>query len=215
MIILYAFIEEENHQDLLNRYLDISTREFKEKILKYRRWEDAQLSLLGRILLKHGLNTFYDIKNFEICYHSDKKPFLEGNNIYFNISHTSSLVTCIIADFPIGIDVEFLDKKIDYLDFQPQMTFNEFYRIGNSKNIVQSFFSYWTEKEAVIKAHGKGLLIPLKSFEISNNECIIENEKFYLKEIFIDKNYQCCIAANSDKIKHETVLLQQLNLNTL
>ncbi|OXA98978.1 4'-phosphopantetheinyl transferase family protein [Flavobacterium pectinovorum] len=215
MIILYAFIKEDKHQDLLNRYSDISTKEFKEKILKYRRWQDAQLSLLGRVLLKYGLSTFYDIKEFEICYQSDKKPFLEGKNIYFNISHTNSLVTCVIADFPIGIDVEFLDKKINYLDFKPQMTFSELYRVGNSKNTVQGFFSYWTEKEAVIKAHGKGLLIPLKSFEISNNECIVENEKFYLKEIFIDKNYQCCIAANSDRIKHETVVLEELNLNTL
>ncbi|MFP3581721.1 4'-phosphopantetheinyl transferase superfamily protein, partial [Arthrobacter sp. SIMBA_036] len=78
------------------------------------------------------------------------------------------------------------------------MTLNEFDKVHFSKDHVRSFFKYWTEKEAVIKAHGKGLLIPLQSFEIFQNQAVIENEKFYLKEIFIHEEYQCCIAANKD-----------------
>jgi 4'-phosphopantetheinyl transferase len=215
MEILYAFIEEDKHNFLINKYLNISGNEFKEKILRYRRWQDAQLSLLGRILLKYGLNTFYDLEDIEIDFTLYSKPFLRKQNIYFNISHAKNLTVCGIAKFPIGIDVEFLDEKINYTDFRSHMTKNEFEKINNSGNKIQSFFKYWTEKEAVIKAHGKGLSIPLKSFEVFEEECLIDFEKFYLRDISLSEEYICSVAANQNEIIREDIQIQQVNLNTL
>lgn len=214
MIVLYAFIDEQKHQDLLDNYSKICTEEFYAKILKYRRWQDAQLSLVGRILLKHGLNQYFNIKDFEIGCTSNHKPFLKNKEAHFNISHAGNLVVCGISKFPIGIDVEYMDPIINCNDFKSQMTPNEFNKINLSENRVRSFFTYWTEKEAVIKAHGKGLLIPLQSFEVFQGQTLIEMEKFYLKQIFINKEYQCCIASNKD-IHHQNIQLEQINLNLL
>lgn len=215
MIVLYTFIDENKHEYLLNRYLDICSEHFKKEVLKYRRWQDVQLSLLGRVLLEYGLRAYYDINEFEIGMLPNNKPFLKGHNVFFNISHSRDLSVCVIADFPVGIDVEFLDDTINYLDFRPQMTDNEFKKIHDSRSRVKSLFSYWTKKEAVLKAHGDGLMIPLESFEISEDECLIDHEKFYLTDIFIDENYRSCIASSNINMKKDTIIFHQLNSEIL
>lgn len=204
MVILYTFISEEKHQYILNRYINYFSEDFQQDILKYRRWQDAQLSLLGRVLLQKGLKSYYHIDEVCVERSPDHKPYLKDLPLHFNISHSKELVVCAIAEFPIGIDVEFIDRKINYLDFQFQMTAHEFLKIDRSQNQIGDFFSYWTQKESVMKAHGGGMMIPLDSFEIVNNECEIDSKKFFTKDIFIDENYQSCIASDDKNIKNIT-----------
>ncbi|MCF2220336.1 4'-phosphopantetheinyl transferase superfamily protein [Chryseobacterium sp. PS-8] len=214
MVILYTFIEQDKHKYLLDKYSSIWSEDFDTRILKYRRWQDAQSSILGRILLQYGLNKYFGIKDYEIDQTSNHKPFLKNLEVCFNISHAGNLVICGISKLPIGVDIEYIDNKINLIDFKSQMTSNEFHKIQNSQDKIKSFFVYWTEKEAAIKAHGKGLLIPLKSFEIFQNQTIIENEKFYLKQIFIHEEYQCCVASIND-IKLEDLEIEKVNINLL
>lgn len=203
MIILYTFINETKHQPLLDRYLPFFSQEIKKDILRYRRWQDAQLSLLGKVLLQYGLKTYYNISDAETGIRPNKKPYLKGLDLdlNFNISHSKNLVVCAIAEFPVGIDVEFFDTSINYLDFEFQMTNDEFEKIDRSEDRIKSFFRYWTAKEAVIKAHGDGMMIPLDSFEVSNNEALINGEKFFTREIFIHEDYHSFISSSDQKIK--------------
>lgn len=202
MVILYTFISEEKHQYFLDRYLSSFPESFRQDILKYRRWQDAQLSLLGRILLQVGLKSHYQIDEVQIMRSPDNKPYLKDQHLHFNISHSKEIVVCAIAEFPLGIDIEFIDHKINYLDFKFQMTGTEFHKIERSEDQIGDFFSYWTQKESVMKAHGGGMMIPLDSFEIVNDECEIECKKFFTRGIFIDENYQTCIASSDKNIKN-------------
>ncbi|WP_136668997.1 4'-phosphopantetheinyl transferase superfamily protein [Flavobacterium sp. H122] len=215
MKILYAQIDEERHSYLLEKYLHTFPEDFVSKVQKFRRWQDAQLSLLGRVLLDSGLKSYFNITNSKIIYNPKGKPFLHNQDVFFNISHTSDLVVCSIANFPVGIDVEKLDSKFEYNDFKYQMTKNEYEIIKNSTNTVESFYSYWTEKEAVIKAHGNGLQIPLNSFELKNQECLIDEETFYVKNVFINEKYKCNIASNNFDINNHHIHIEQINLNIL
>lgn len=203
MVILYTFIREDKHKYLLDKYLKAFPEDFQQNILKYRRWQDAQLSLLGRVLLQVGLKSHYHIDEVQIMRSPDHKPYLKNQDLYFNISHSKELVVCAIAEFSIGIDVEYIDQKINYLDFQFQMTEREFDKIERSDDQIMDFFSYWTQKESVMKAHGGGMMIPLNSFEIINDECEIECIKFFTRGIFINENYQFCIASDNENIKNE------------
>lgn len=207
MIILYTFISEAKHQYLMDRYLPAFSMEIKKDILRYRRWQDAQLSLLGKVLLQNGLKTYYNISEAEIGTLPNKKPYLKKHEIYFNLSHSKDLVVCAIAEYPLGIDIEFNNPEVSYPDFKFQMTDNEFREIYNSGDKTKSFFTYWTRKEAIIKAHGAGMMLPLDSFEIVNNECTIEGEKFFTREIFIHEAYPTCIASSDQKIKEVIPLI--------
>lgn len=215
MTVLYAFINKELHQPLMNRFLNGFPSDFKDKILKYRKWEDAQLSLLGRVLLKCGLKKYYDLDQFEIELSQNYKPFLKEKNIYFNISHSHHLVACAIADFPIGIDTERIDRSVNYLDFQYQMTAGEKNRIHNSEDQILDFFVYWAQKEAVLKAHGSGMMIPLDSFEICDGQCTLEGKKFFVTECRIDESYQSYTASENIEMISRSVTLENIELNQL
>ncbi|WP_343685743.1 4'-phosphopantetheinyl transferase family protein [Chryseobacterium gleum] len=208
MVILYTFISEEKHQYLLDRYLSGFSPETQQAILKYRRWQDAQLSLLGKVLLQYGVKTYYNIADIEVGILPNKKPYLKGQQLHFNISHSKDMVVCAIAQYPLGIDVECNDPKISYQDYIFQMTARELVEIQNTEDKIKGFFTYWTRKEAVIKAHGAGMMIPLESFEIANNECVIEGEKFFTREIFIHEGYHGYIASSDPEIKRGVPLFK-------
>lgn len=200
MLILYSKISEHLHENIIKQYLNYFDKDFQNKILNYRRWQDAQLSLLGRVLLlnffeENGISS-NEINN--IHYNKFGKPFLKGNSSFFNISHSGDIAVCAISDkSEIGIDIEVI-SNIEIDDFKPQFTENEWNKIISSNNKKETFFEYWTQKEAVIKAHGDGLTLPLNTFDIVDNITHINGEKYYLKEIKIDKQYRCYISQKMD-----------------
>ena len=215
IFILYTHINKKNHKNLLENYLPKFSIAFQEKILRYRRWEDAQLSLLGRVLLKKGMQKID--KPFNETYLKTthyKKPYLENTNTKFNISHSGEVVVCAVTDIGnIGIDIEKI-RTVKITDFKSQMTVNERNKIVNSSNKTTSFYKYWTQKEAVIKAHGKGLSIPLNSFEINANKAEIHSQTFFLKKITLLDNYSCYLAVdkNIDGITIEIVEVDSMLL---
>lgn len=198
--ILYSYIEKNNHSYLLNDILPQYSIGYQNRIIKFKRWEDIQSSILGRLLLFKGLKYFgKHLREEDICYTSYSKPYFVSENIKFNISHSGDIVVCAISDVnDIGIDIEIRhDLRIDLFKFQ--MTDNEWLKIINSKHCNLSFFKYWSQKEAIIKAHGQGLSLPLKSFEIFNNQSKIQNSIFFLEEIRLDDKYVCYLAFKDKK----------------
>lgn len=211
--ILYSYISEEHHPYLLKEIAPRFSNDFQKKILKYRRWQDAQLSLLGRVLLWSSLKKLNkDLCVEDVRYNSYKKPYFENENIKFNISHSGNLVVCVITkNNEVGVDVEVL-QDINVEDFKVQMTPLEWQNIISSNNIKNAFFNYWTQKEAVIKAHGMGLSIPLNSFEVIENQTKIKEDSFFLTEINLDTNYKCHLAS-SDKIDISLIDIKKVDLS--
>jgi 4'-phosphopantetheinyl transferase len=86
----------------------------------------------------------------------------------FNLTHTRGLVACALVDgCDIGIDAEQMDAS------RPLLELAEHYFAG--AEIAQlratdgaaraiSFYRFWTLKEAIIKAIGEGLSLPLRRF---------------------------------------------------
>lgn len=211
--IFYSEIQKDIHDDLLRFSFPHFSEECKEKLLKYQRWQDAQLSLMGKLLLKIGLiehNSNHTLK--ELMFTKYNKPFFYDEDIQFNISHSGEIVVCAITSeySTIGIDIENI-QTINVKDFESYMTENEQHTIFSSEEIEKTFFSYWTQKEAVLKAHGEGLSIPLKSFEIKNNEAIIDMVNYFLYEIALFKNYSCHIASN-EKLQSNKITITKIDI---
>lgn len=108
----------------------------------------------------------------EFVHNEYGKPRLaQAPSVHFSLSHSEDLALLAVSDtFEIGADIERV-RTIDHLDlarryFHP----NEVAAIERSPDADDqrlAFFQVWTLKEAVVKALGKGLSIPLDTFEVS------------------------------------------------
>ncbi len=103
------------------------------------------------------------------------KPFLAGNSqlpdFRFNVSHTRGVALLGVARaMELGIDVEFMKREPDFRSIA-QNHFSESERSdldqARPKQLMPCFYRCWTRKEAVIKAHGGGLSVPLDAFSVS------------------------------------------------
>ena len=209
MIYIYcAYLSKSFQDNLFNEKLNLFPLEFQNKLLQYRRWQDAQASMIGRLLLQRGLESYcqYKLKFEEIRYSEYYKPFLK-THIDFNITHSGELVCCAISTkSKIGIDIEKINKSVDVNNFKSQMTKFELDKIKQSNQQIHNFYKYWTQKEAVIKLEGKGLSIPLKSFEVKNGLASIDSRMISTKEIFIECAYVCHIASYDRLISNRIIL---------
>jgi len=100
----------------------------------------------------------------------------------FNLSHTNGLaLLAVCLDADLGVDVEAMRPMVDLeLIAQSHFSPREVAALGAvaSSEKQRAFFRCWTRKEAFLKAHGKGLSIPLDSFAVS----LAEEEKPALLE---------------------------------
>ena len=102
-----------------------------------------------------------DPKQIQFSYNSYGKPFVLSHPAYlFNISHSGNWLSIIVSpNHEVGIDCEMInDKNIGQfsrliLNQKDYAEFNELPRAIKTKQLIQA----WTQKEAFIKAIGKGL----------------------------------------------------------
>lgn len=87
------------------------------------------------------------------------KPFLDGINLHFNVSHSHGIsLIGFRQDGPLGVDVEPL-KDLTSRESLARRWFHpaEVVQLESNGWDIQTFFSIWTAKEAVVKALGTGL----------------------------------------------------------
>lgn len=95
------------------------------------------------------------------------KPFLLGNEVFFNISHSKQKALLAVSkNGEVGVDIEKISNpnlKIAYRYFSKQ---EKDFLFSNSKyiEIVKKFYIIWTLKESYLKFKGSGLRGGLNSF---------------------------------------------------
>lgn len=213
--ILYSYISCQDHPLLQDKLLPKYSSNFQNMINAQEKWEDAQLSLVGRELLLYGLKKMNKpLSESNIKYSKFGKPYFSNETLNFNISHAGKIVICVLIDgHTVGVDIEEKKHQI-FNSFKSRMTKNEWEQIIQSDDQSDTFLTYWVRKEAVVKAHGQGLSIPLHSFEIINNKTVINKDTYYLKQIKIDPKYTCFIASTCD-LESVPIQIQEIALRDL
>lgn len=138
---------------------------------RYRRPEDALRHLLGRSLLRQLMHQRHPDAPNPSDWPRDAhgKPVSPVPGLHFSISHSGHqvwLAWCPIA--AVGIDVEWLHGTLEPTELLDSLHPNE-------KSVLQSlptdqlqtaFMRCWCRKEAISKAVGLGLSLPLDAFEV-------------------------------------------------
>lgn len=192
--------------EILNVTRFLLTEEEHYKILKFRRWEDAQNSLIGKITVK--MNYFKKMglpfRAIPFQFNEYGKPFFKGKPFHFNISHTDKMVAIVFDEKPVGIDVECI-RTIEMEMAQRFFSLEEYNDLMELKNRAQLeyFYDLWTLKESYVKAKGMGLSISLKSFTIFKDSSGFKvkdrEKKYYLKQYKFNDRYKLSLCAmNTD-----------------
>jgi 4'-phosphopantetheinyl transferase len=99
------------------------------------------------------------------------KPELEPvpAPLRFNLSHSRSLgVLAVALDLEVGVDVEDI-RPIEADVAKRFFSASEYASLTklSGQQWLDAFYRCWTRKEAIIKAEGVGLRMPLDSFDVS------------------------------------------------
>jgi 4'-phosphopantetheinyl transferase len=140
-----------------------------ERSRRMRRPEDRNRQLLGAVLLRlaaaAATGTSPDRVPVERtcaeCGAQHGRPLLPGTGLHASITHSGDLVgLALTAVAPVGLDVERI-SDIDVDDLARHVLHPD------ERADTAAFFTYWTRKEAVVKATGDGLRVPLAQVRVS------------------------------------------------
>ncbi|WP_430909696.1 4'-phosphopantetheinyl transferase family protein [Maribacter sp. 2-571] len=209
LTVLFCHIPAAFPEQRFKEYLNLLPENHQNHVTKFRYSKDRNLRLFGKLLLLEGVKKYGYTEALlsRIKYTPFNKPYLD-TDLSFNITHSGNMVLCALSDsYELGIDVEAI-KPISKEDFSGVWTKSEHSLIMKDEK-YNWFYRLWTRKEAVIKADGKGLSIPLKSINVLGNTAVVGNRIWHITELKIDANYSVHIATDkalSTPLKPEEVL---------
>jgi len=138
---------------------------------------DRQRFIAARGTLRSILSRYITIDpgHLRFYYNQYGKPFLDPEFssylLNFNLSHSGSMALyAITRNMEIGVDVERVHSDFAYEEIAKRFfSANEvsILRVIPTEKKLEAFYTCWTRKEAYAKAHGKGLSLPLDSFDVS------------------------------------------------
>lgn len=91
------------------------------------------------------------------------KPYIEGSNTFFNLSHSGHFAVCAMSDNPVGVDVQEVSRADERL-MRRVCTEREYAYLSGATG---EFFRLWTAKESAMKCLGLGLSLSPAKIEIT------------------------------------------------
>ena len=193
-------------KDLFCRLYRAASPQRRKKTDGYVTEKDKRLSLAAEALLRAALRD-NGITGYSIIYEKNGKPYIEGKNIYFNLSHSETRVICAVSDKEVGCDTELItDIELEIADrffYRAEKEYIDAITDMNEKK--EAFFRLWTLKESFMKAVGMGMELELDSFcvNIENGNITliqgVDDNRYYFKEYDLDDGYRYAVCGLSPR----------------
>jgi 4'-phosphopantetheinyl transferase len=142
------------------------------------RWRFIEAHALLRFVLGHHLDTGPSSIEFVLSPHGKPRQSCPASarGVAFNLSHTVGMIVVALAGDGqrVGIDVEKCGPSVDALEiasshFSPQES--AYLDALPPAARADAFRQLWTRKEALHKADGRGLSLPLDTFNTLDDRC--------------------------------------------
>ncbi|TYR81432.1 4'-phosphopantetheinyl transferase superfamily protein [Priestia megaterium] len=216
-------LPDEKNRRTLEKLLPNVSIDRQNRMNKFVHIDDAYRTLVGELLVGFILCKRYGLKRKELEFSTNfyGKPFLcHYPFFHYNVSHSGEWVVCAVHDKTVGVDIEEV-RPFDVQMAKGLFTEEEYRDLLNEKEKRTSvFYDIWTLKESYIKAVGKGLSIPLNSFQVKKHGPYtimltdMETEKpitdFVCKQYRIHQQYRLSVCAhdtNLDEFKEAPTLV--------
>ena len=145
------------------------------RLAAYLRDDDKARFLLGCTIVRRLLAARFSLpaakvrldRTCPVCGKPHGKVRTDG--VELSVTHSGELVGVAVGDRPVGLDVEKVDPGID-IDAVATMSLadEELRELAKYDGIAkaEAFTTYWTRKEAVVKATGDGLRTDLRTVTV-------------------------------------------------
>lgn len=209
--ILYLNIKIFEDKDLLQKGITFLSKERQERINKFKNGMPARLSLGAGLLLWMALerNGLADQKE-NIKYGKYGKPYLEGIDFHFSLSHSGEYAVCAYSDRPIGADLQRIKDKIpDHTNkilSEAEKGYLES-RTGHERTI--DFYRLWSRKESLLKWDGRGLGLPMQELSFIhqnmwNDQLVFEEKTLWFREFAVlFPEYTLCVCSEKGDFSTE------------
>ena len=168
MRVLATKIDGGTGDDRLQDWLRLVDPVKRQRVLRFRRREDAWRTLLADLLVRSAAIERTGLPNDRLVFTTDSlgKPFLDGvDGFQFNAAHSGEWVACAVDARPIGVDVERIRP------WKPSvaaacLTSIEQADVHAAEDRDRRFCRLWTAKESYAKALGQGLNLRFDTVEV-------------------------------------------------
>ncbi|SFD52129.1 4'-phosphopantetheinyl transferase [Algibacter lectus] len=191
-----------------------------ERAQRYYHQKDANRFIVCRGLLKLILakEVGVDVSRIELSKDANKKPFLAFcPELHFNVSHAENYALIALGLQELGVDVEYLSKDFNFTEILPTVfSVPEINAVLTAENKNKTFYKFWTRKEAIVKATGKGIDDNLLKINVLDGGNFIDST-FQLKQntqvvsFTVDHDYIGALAFKKGKIHVENIILYPLD----
>lgn len=118
-------------------------------------------------ILSHGwmrqlLASYLGVDAHELCFVIAErgKPYLDGYELQFNLSHSGGWAALALSTDPVGVDIQTIAKKKRFDELAKRyfcaQEYQQLQALPESQRLA-AFYYFWTMKEAFLKATGRGI----------------------------------------------------------
>ena len=162
-------------QGLLVRQETLLSADERKKAERFRFARDRAAYIVSHAALREILSRYTGGSPPDIGFRHTPhgKPFLAESDVFFNLSHSGEIALVAVArNRRIGVDLERVrfDLNVDPIaeDFFSSND-TAALKTRSDRERVSAFFECWTRKEALLKALGGGVSMPLEGVDVFQN----------------------------------------------
>jgi 4'-phosphopantetheinyl transferase len=142
--------------------IELVRAERQEKVRAFRVKADRCRSLAAGLLLREALGEAgVSYQTAEFFKGANGKPYLRGQELFFNLSHAGELAVCVLADREVGADVEvlshFAGQEKNAANVARRVMTEEELSLFRENPSGEALVRLWTKKESYAKYTGEGL----------------------------------------------------------
>lgn len=163
--------------------------------------------IAARSALRQLLSFYLDCHPQQITfsYAAYHKPYLASpwSDVQFNLAHSYHLgLVAVTKQQPVGVDIEKIRPAHYAAIAKRYFTIEEYHALLSlpADSQLKAFYRLWARKEAVMKAVGKGLTLPLSSFSVSLQEDYetihLEQTHWSVVSFDMDSQFQSAVATS-------------------
>ena len=146
----------------------------------------------GRALLRRALADAGLSPDLAVSVDANGKPYLpDAPGFHFSIAHSGARAVCAVSDVPVGCDLE-RERPLKRDISRRICTAAERAAICSDADV----FALWTGKEALAKAVGLGLRLPLSRIEVGLGEIVypvVDGAPYVLRRAQVEDGWHLAI----------------------